>query len=111
SLDKLLALSAAHEAAGLGDAPWPPNYKKQQGEPPRVQPSKAKSSKAKAPAKAKGRQPKAPLITVSKAEHKDDALAGLERWKSRHPDAAKHLAIDDILVDAMRGRSTTWTRV
>ncbi|HKR65587.1 MAG TPA: non-homologous end-joining DNA ligase [Thermoanaerobaculia bacterium] len=95
SLDKLLALSAAHESEGLGDAPWPPNYKKQKGEPRRVAPSKAK----------------APLITVAKAEHKDDALEGLERWKKRHPKAAKHLAVDDVLVDAMRGRSSTWTRI
>jgi bifunctional non-homologous end joining protein LigD len=95
SLAKLLALSAAHEADGLGDAPWPPNYKKQRGEPPRVAPSRAKH----------------PLITVAKAEHKDDALAGLERWKARHPKAAAKLQVDDVLVDAMRGRSTTWTRV
>ena len=42
SLESLLELSAAHEAAGEGDAPWPPQYKKQEGEPPRVQPSRAK---------------------------------------------------------------------
>ncbi len=107
SLDKLLELSAAQEAAGLGDAPWPPNYKKQSGEPPRVQPSKAKG-------KGTGtgrRQSKEPLITVSKAEHKDEALAGLERWKARHPAAAEKLQVDDVLVDAMRGRSSTWTRI
>jgi bifunctional non-homologous end joining protein LigD len=40
SLDALLELSARHEAEGLGDAPWPPNYAKQEGEPPRVQPSR-----------------------------------------------------------------------
>src|SRR5687767_10131549 len=83
SLEALLALSAKHEAEGLGDAPWPPNYKKQAGEPPRVAPSRAKT-----PAKPGRRQSKQPLITVAKAEHKDDALAGLERWKTRHPDAA-----------------------
>src|ERR671910_2676345 len=31
SLEKILALSAAQEEQGLGDAPWPPNYKKQEG--------------------------------------------------------------------------------
>ena len=41
SLEPLLELSARHEAEGLGDAPWPPHYEKQQGEPPRVQPSRA----------------------------------------------------------------------
>jgi bifunctional non-homologous end joining protein LigD len=108
SLDKLLALSAAQEADGLGDAPWPPNYKKQDGEPPRVAPSKAK----KKPSSGGGRrQSTQPLITVAKAEHKDEALAGLERWKARHPEAAEKLQVDDVLVDAMRGRSTTWTRV
>jgi DNA ligase D-like protein (predicted polymerase) len=103
SLDALLALSAAQEAEGLGDAPWPPNYKKQKGEPPRVAPSKAKKSGR--------RQSTQPLITVAKAEHKDEALAGLERWKARHPEAATKLQVDDVLVDAMRGRSSTWTRV
>ena len=109
SLDKLLELSAEQEAAGLGEAPWPPQYKKAPGEPPRVQPSRAKSADAK---KGAGRrQPKHPLITVAKAEHQDEALAGLARWKKRHPKAAKHLAVDDLLVDAMRGRFTTWTRI
>jgi DNA ligase D-like protein (predicted polymerase) len=105
SLEKLLALSAEHEAQGLGDAPWPPNYAKQAGEPPRVAPSKAKK-----PGESK-RKSTQPLITVAKAKHKEDALAGLERWKERHPDAAKKLEVDDVLVDSMRGRSTTWTRV
>jgi hypothetical protein len=109
SLAKLLELSAAQEAEGLGDAPWPPQYKKAPGEPPRVQPSRAKGGAAK---KGAGRrQPKHPLITIAKAEHKEDALAGLERWKARHPDAAALLHEDDVLVDAMRGRYTTWTRI
>ncbi|HEY7689786.1 MAG TPA: hypothetical protein VH835_13895, partial [Dongiaceae bacterium] len=102
SLDKLLALSAKHEEAGLGDAPWPPHYKKQRGEPARVAPSRAKKGR---------RQSTQPLITISKAQHKDDALAGLERWKKRHPEAAKRLEVDDVLVDSMRGRSSTWTRI
>ena len=103
SLDRLLELSASQEAAGLGDAPWPPNYRKQSGEPPRVAPSKAKG--------AGRRQSTQPLITVAKAEHKDEALAGLERWKERHPAAAALLQVDDVLVDSMRGRSSTWTRI
>jgi len=110
SLDKLLELSAAQEAEGLGDAPWPPNYKKQDGEPPRVAPSKRKS--ASSGTKGTGRRrPTQPLITVAKAEHKAEALAGLERWKARHPEAGALLEEDDILVDAMRGRSSTWTRI
>jgi hypothetical protein len=120
SLDKLLELSAAQEAEGQGDAPWPPHYEKKAGEPLRVMPSRAKGSKARKDAapggdnKTKGtgrRQSKHPLITIAKAEKKADALGGLERWKKRHPKAAKHLEVDDILVDPMRGRYTTWTRI
>src|SRR5690349_10053340 len=109
SLDSLLALAASHEAAGLGDAPWPPHYRKQRGEPPRVAPSRQKAAGAES---ATGRRRSTqPLVTVAKAAHKLDALAGLERWKARHPDAASRLQPDDVLVDSMRGRSTTWTRI
>src|SRR5437879_6453533 len=110
SLDKLLELSAAHEAAGLGDAPWPPHFRKQSGEPPRVAPSDRKSAAAKEKGTGR-RRPTQPLITVAKAEHEKDALAGLERWKARHPEAAAPLKVDDILVDSMGGRSSTWTGV
>jgi hypothetical protein len=55
--------------------------------------------------------PKHPLIEIGRAEKKDDALAGLERWRARHPEAASHLQPADILVDAMRGRFHTWTRI
>jgi len=95
SLDRLLEL---FEKQGLGDAPWPPHYKKQAGEPARVQPSKR-------------RMPKHPLIDIGRAQRQDDALAGLERWKKRHPQAAAHLEPADVLVDSMRGRSSTWTRI
>src|SRR5256712_5454764 len=89
SLDKLLELSASQEAAGLGDAPWPPHYRKQDDEPPRVTPSRRKAANAKE--KGSGRRPAAPPVTVAKAEHKEDALAGLNRWKARHPEAAAPL--------------------
>ncbi|MGH8725320.1 MAG: non-homologous end-joining DNA ligase [Burkholderiales bacterium] len=110
SLDKLLELSAAQETAGLGDAPWPPHYKKQRGEPPRVAPSRRKATgpRDKGSGRRKSTQP---LITVAKARYEKDALAGLERWKARYPKAAALLQVDDILVDSMRGRSSTWTRV
>ena len=98
SLAPLLELAARHERDGLGDAPWPPHYRKQAGEPERVQPSRR-------------RQSKYPLIEIGRAQRKDDALAGLERWRARHPEAAAHLAEADVLVDAMRGRFHTWTRV
>src|SRR3954470_18713977 len=101
SLDSLLELSARHEAEGLGDAPWPPQYRKQEGEPTRVQPSRARGARAS----------KHPLIEIGRARKKEDVLAGLERWKARHPEAAAHLEPADVLVDAMRGRWSTWTRV
>jgi bifunctional non-homologous end joining protein LigD len=98
SIERLLELSARHEREGLGDAPWPPHYKKQRGEPARVQPSKARAAKH-------------PLIEIGRAQRKEDALAGLERWKARHPEVAAHLEPADVLVDSMRGRSSTWTRI
>ncbi len=149
SLDALLELSRRDEAEGLGDAPWPPNYRKQAGEPPRVQPSRqrraaqdydtpeaeAAREKARASmerrftaelerrqaAKAAGigttptptgrRRSNVPVIEISRAKTKADALAGFERWKARHPEAAGHLEPADLLVDGMRGRSSLWYRV
>jgi bifunctional non-homologous end joining protein LigD len=133
SLEQLLELADRDEAAGLGDAPWPPHFRKMEGEAPRVAPSRAKGAKAtkgaarksaekrsadkettkrektgKTPAKSRS---KMPLIVVANSPNKEAALAGLERWKTNHPDAASQLAIDDVLVDSMRGRSSTWTRI
>jgi len=107
SLEALLELSARQEAEGLGDAPWPPHYAKQAGEPPRVQPSRKKGG----PSSGGRRVPAKPLIEIGRAARRDEALAGLERWKVRHPEAASYLQPADVLVDAMRGRSSTWTRV
>jgi bifunctional non-homologous end joining protein LigD len=98
TLDALLELSTQHEREGQGDAPWPPHYRKQPGEPARVQPSRR-------------RVPRRPLIEIGRAQRREDALAGLERWKARHPDAAAHLIPSDVLVDSMRGRFHTWTRI
>jgi hypothetical protein len=110
SLDALLELAARDEAAGLGDAPWPPHFQKMEGEAPRVAPSRAQGVR-KAPSKRAPPRSKMPLITVANSPNKAAALAGLERWKARHPDAAALLAVDDVLVDSMRGRSSTWTRI
>jgi bifunctional non-homologous end joining protein LigD len=148
SLDALIELSREHERAGEGDAPWPPHYQKQPGEPPRVQPSRkrgtgkptatrttAKNATEKPAGEASPQKPRArragsaaaatptgasppkrrvskhPLIEIGRAKQKADALAGLERWKLRHPEAAVHLQPADVLVDAMRGRFRTWTRI
>ena len=107
SLEKLLELAEKDEADGLGDAPWPPHFRKMEGEAPRVAPSRARS-KAKAPRRS---QQKALLLVVANSPDREAALAGLEKWKSRHPKAAKLLAPADVLVDNMRGRSSTWTRI
>jgi DNA ligase D-like protein (predicted polymerase) len=140
SLEGLLELSSRDEASGLGDAPWPPHYAKGESEPPRVQPSRARRTDPRppsdptaprgragsvAPATASGsyrradgsvsptgrRRSRHPLLVISQAKSKADALAGLERWKERHPPAARRLAEDDVLVDGMRGRSSLWYRV
>jgi bifunctional non-homologous end joining protein LigD len=104
SLKKLLELADRDEAAGLGDAPWPPHFRKMKSEAPRVAPSRAKTA-------AKKPRIKMPLITIANSPNKAAALEGLERWKSKHAQVAGHLAIDDVLVDSMRGRSSTWTRI
>ncbi len=145
SLDGLLELSARHEAEGLGDAPWPPTYRKQEGEPPRVQPSRqrrpdadydtpeAEAQREKArqamerrlgraaeerapfagtrPTPTGRRRSAIPVIEIARAAKQAEAMAGLERWKARHPAAAAALEPSDVLVDSMRGRSTTWTRI
>jgi hypothetical protein len=107
SLDGLLELSERHEKDGLGDAPWPPHYRKQPGEAPRVAPSKRRKS----PSPTGRRVSTRPLVEIGHAREKADALAGLDRWKARHPEAASHLKPADVLVDALRGRHRTWTRV
>jgi bifunctional non-homologous end joining protein LigD len=125
SLERLLELSAQHEEAGFGDAPWPPHFAKQAGEPPRVQPSKRRKASGKperqgvvpppAPGKRAGptgrRRTTMPLIEVARAATEAEAREGLERWKQRHAEAWTYLAPPDVLVDSMRGRSSTWTRI
>jgi DNA ligase D-like protein (predicted polymerase) len=138
SLEALLELSAADETQGLGDAPWPPNYRKQEGEPPRVQPSRqrratedydtpeaeAEREKNRAamerrfaagggtrPTPTGRRRSNVPVIEISRAKTKAEVLAGLDRWKTRHPKAAAALEEPDVLVDGMRGRSSLWYRV
>jgi DNA ligase D-like protein (predicted polymerase) len=141
SLEPLLELVARHEAEGHGDAPWPPHYAKQAGEPPRVQPSKrrrALDGPAPDPTAPRGRagsvppampspptrnadgtvpptgrrRSSQPLLVISQAADKADALAGLDRWRARHPEAAAHVRDpEDLLIDAMRGRYKVWWRV
>ena len=107
SLESLLELATKDEAAGLGDAPWPPHFRKMEGEAPRVAPSKAKSGKTA----TKKPRTKMPLIVIANSPDKAAALAGLERWKAKHAEVAALLAPEDVLVDSMRGRSSTWTRI
>ncbi len=126
SLQALLDLADHHESAGFGDAPWPPHYDKQAGEPPRVQPSKRRSGgppgdgpggivPPPAPGKASGpagrRRTSMPLVEIARAATRAEAMAGLERWKARHAGVWPHLEPADVLIDSMRGRSSTWTRI
>jgi bifunctional non-homologous end joining protein LigD len=129
SLESLLELAAHDEASGLGDAPWPPHFRKMEGEGARVSPSRAKKAEkpsaeksaaskvaadtgaAAKKAPAKKSRAKMPLLVIAHSPSEPTALEGLERWKQRHPDAAAYLAVDDVLVDRMRGRSSTWTRI
>lgn len=97
SLEPLLELSRKQEAAGEGDAPWPPHYRKAAGEPKRAPPSTARTRK--------------PLIEVARAEREAEAVAAAEEWKAQHPKAAAHLEPQDVLVDRMRGSSSLWYRV
>ena len=109
SLGKLLELAAKDEAAGLGDAPWPPHFRKMAGEAPRVAPSRARAQHP--PSVPKKTRARAPLVVVAKSLNRQAALAGLERWKKKNAEAAALIAADDVLVDSMRGRSSTWTRI
>jgi hypothetical protein len=51
------------------------------------------------------------LVEIARARSRDEALDGLARWKARHPAVVPHLQPADVMVDSMRGRSTTWTRI
>jgi bifunctional non-homologous end joining protein LigD len=114
SLDGLLELAARDEIEGLGDAPWPPHFRKAEGEAPRVAPSRAKSIASKSATKKstdKAPRTRMPLLVIANSPSEEAAQQGLERWKGQYPEAAALLAIDDVLVDRMRGRSSTWTRI
>jgi DNA ligase D-like protein (predicted polymerase) len=123
TLDPLLELSDRQAAEGLGEAPYPPHFPKAEGEPVRAQPSKRRTRDPEAhgsvpppaPGKTSGptgrRRTTMPLIEVARAATEGEARDGLDRWKARHPEAATHLGPNDVLVDSMRGRSTTWTRI
>ncbi|HXM58218.1 MAG TPA: DNA polymerase domain-containing protein [Candidatus Dormibacteraeota bacterium] len=117
SLEALLELAERDDAAGLPDAPWPPHYDKQAGEAPRVQPSKRRAGNVSPPAPGKSsgasgrRRTTVPMVEIARAASEAEARAGLDRWKERHPDVVPHLTPPDVLVDSMRGRSSTWTRI
>jgi bifunctional non-homologous end joining protein LigD len=125
SLEPLLELAGQHEEAGFADAPWPPHFVKQSGEPQRAQPSKRRQATEPAaregivpppaPGKTVGptgrRRTTMPLIEIARAATEAEARQGLDRWRERHPDVWPQLAPADVLVDSMRGRSTTWYRI
>ena len=89
----------------------------------RVQPSKKRGGPPTpegivpppAPGKTAGptgrRRTTMPLIEIARAATEKEALEGLERWRGKHPTVVPHLEPADVMVDSMRGRSTTWTRI
>ncbi len=109
SLEQLLELADKDEADGLADAPWPPHFRKTKGEGPRVMPSRAKSTAPRT--RPKSPRTRMPLLVVANSPDRNAALAGLDRWKSKYSEVSGLLAVDDVLVDSMRGRSSTWTRI
>jgi DNA ligase D-like protein (predicted polymerase) len=109
SLEKLLELAARDEKAGLADAPWPPHFRKMEGEAARVAPSRARSAAKKS--SGKKTRVRAPLLVIANSPDKEAALAGLERWKNKYSEVAGLLALEDVLIDSMRGRTSTWTRI
>ncbi|QNI30525.1 DNA polymerase domain-containing protein [Alloacidobacterium dinghuense] len=114
SLEGLLQLAAKDEASGLGDAPWPPHFRKMEGEAKRVAPSRAKAESSGVSARkssSRTSRAKAPLLTIANSQSEEAAMAGLERWKEKHKEAAALLAVDDVLIDRMRGRYSLWTRI
>jgi bifunctional non-homologous end joining protein LigD len=114
SLERLLELAAKDEKDGLADAPWPPHFSKMTGEAPRVAPSRARAAVKKSAARksvTQATRTKMPLLVIANSPSKKSALEGLARWKDRHPEIAVLLAVEDVLVDSMRGRSSTWTRI
>ncbi len=108
TLDTLFALADEQARGGAGDAPWPPHFEKQADEPRRVQPSRRAGGAARGGSR---RKTKVPVLVIGQAKRRDEAMAGLERWKARHPEVAAMLAPAAYLVDTMRGRSSAWYRV
>ncbi len=52
-----------------------------------------------------------PLIEIARTKTREEAMAALDTWRSRHPEAARALQPTDILVDGMRGPSSIWYRI
>jgi bifunctional non-homologous end joining protein LigD len=126
TLGSALELSDRQAREGQGEAPYPPHFPKAEGEPVRAQPSRRKATGGKdpaeegsvpppAPGKKSGptgrRRTRMPLIEIARAETEREAMEGFERWKAKHPEVVPHLEPTDVMVDPMRGRSTTWTRI
>jgi bifunctional non-homologous end joining protein LigD len=107
-ITKLLEVAAELEAEH-GDAPLPPHHPKGEHEPKRVQPSRAR--KEGAPKPTGRRKSSKPVLVIAESESEDDAKAGLERWKAKYPAVFAQLAPHHVLIDKMRGRYKTWTRV
>ena len=98
SIEPLLELAGRQSEAGM------PEADPASGVVPRPAPGKEVGPTGR-------RRTTAPLIEIARAATQQEAVAGLERWKLRHADVWPLLEPNDILVDSMRGRNTTWTRI
>jgi bifunctional non-homologous end joining protein LigD len=100
SLAPLLELADRHRAAGLPDAP-----------PPTAGGKVATAAPGKTSGASGRRRSTMPMIEIARAATREEALAGLERWKPRYPTIWPMLAESEVLVDSMRGRSSLWYRI
>jgi DNA ligase D-like protein (predicted polymerase) len=96
SLDSLLELADAQKKFGIEPVP--------SGSVSQAAPGKASGASGR-------RRTTMPLIEIARAAGKDEAMAGLQRWQERHPGVVERLGAADVLVDAMRGRSSAWYRI
>ena len=98
-LKPLLALAKQQKAAGAEEPP------------PRARPPQGDDEAAVKLPRTSRRRSTVPVIEIARSKDLEPSMEALHRWKARHPEVWRHLAESDVLVDSMRGRSSTWTRI
>lgn len=97
-LKPLLALAKQQKAAGVQ-------------EPPKGARRATGADGPDTPKPTGRRQSSMPLLEIARSKDLEPSLAALKRWKDRYPQVVPYLSESDVLVDSMRGRSSTWTRI